>query len=829
MNIKSSAFTRLPQLGAATIRQLQEQGFFTPADLDGVTLKQLTQHSGFEKKHALQILDAISKHNDTAAKKVPPNNREQPSKEQPSKEQPSTIKQPEERENSEKMKDTNATEATATRIDLKSPKYYLNRELTWLNFNRRVLHEAADSRTPLLERVKFLAITDSNLDEFFMKRIGGLKQQELAGVHQLTVDGRTPREQIDQCHSQIREMTKGQQKIYFDLVEALKEKQIYLIRYSDLDDNQLSTLRQQFIDVIFPLLTPLAMDPGHPFPFISNLTLNLLVVLRFPGEQTTRMARIKLPVGKASVKRFYPVTGVDEDQEREIFVPIEDIVSNNLDLLFPGMEIITCELFRVTRNANTEKDEEEADDLLSMIESELQDRHFSPIVRLQVQQEMVAEHRGMLAAELGLDEETDVFECGSFMAKRDLFELTRLNHPELCDPPHSPLEHHQLAYDTRLIFHQLRNDGPILLQHPYESFTSTVEHFLEAASNDPKVLTIKMTLYRTSADSAIIKSLVRAARNGKQVAVLVELKARFDEAANIRWARRLEQAGIHVTYGVVGLKTHSKVVLVLRQDYNGLRHYAHIGTGNYHSGTARLYTDLGMLTNDSDIGKDLTELFNYLTGYSPPPTYRKILAAPSTLKSSLLKKIEREIAVSSPKRPGLIQFKANALEDVDITRALYQASQAGVKVDLLIRDTCRLRPGIAGVSDQVQVISIVGSFLEHARIFYFHNGGDEEYYIGSADLMKRNLEGRVEVVAPVEDPELRQDLRMILNVQLDDRRSGWQMQSDGSYQQRTPESSKEISSQRILMGVADKRLKAAAKHKQKKVRKKLLNKLNKRN
>ncbi|MBT3403970.1 MAG: polyphosphate kinase 1 [Gammaproteobacteria bacterium] len=801
MKSTPSKLSRLPKIGSATIQRLQQHGYFTPEDLQQVTIKQLTQISGFGKKRATQLLEAVANSLHTA-------DSDKPIKKQHTEH---TMQPP--------------PPLPPTGIDLESHELYLNRELTWLNFNSRVLHEAADSRTPLLERLKFLSISDSNLDEFFMKRIGGLKQQEEAGVHQLTVDGRTPREQIDECHIQIREMAQEQLKTYFKLLKQLKQNNIYLSHYDDLNNKQRNILRQQFIDAIFPLLTPLAMDPGHPFPFISNLTLNLLVILRFPGELTSRMARIKLPVGKASVKRFYPVDDID-DPQREIFIPVEDIVSHNLDLLFPGMEILTCELFRVTRNANTEKDEEEADDLLAMIESELQDRHFSPIVRLQVQQEMVTEHRGMLAAELGLDEESDVFGCPSLMAIRDLFELAVLNHPELSDPSHSPLEHHQLAYDSRLIFHHLRNDGPILLQHPYESFSTTVEHFLEAASIDPKVLTIKMTLYRTSAESKIIESLVRAARNGKQVAVLVELKARFDEAANIRWARRLEQAGIHVTYGVVGLKTHSKVILVLRQDYNGLRHYAHIGTGNYHSGTARLYTDLGMLTNDRDIGKDLTELFNYLTGYSPPPTYRKILTAPSTLKSALLKRIEREISVSSEKKPGLIQFKANALEDVDITHALYKASQAGVKIDLIIRDTCRLRPGVPGVSDHIQVISIVGSFLEHARIFYFQNGGNEEYYIGSADLMKRNLEGRVEVVAPVEDLDLRQDLRMILNLQLDDQRSAWDMQADGSYLQRTPTDDTVINSQQTLLGFAHKRLKAAAKHQQKKIRKKLLNKTN---
>ena len=768
--------------------------------------KQIAKLPRVSKKKKDAITDSVCSVLHSAVQQQPNHNKEELEKETVMPEDHST--------------DNIETELDPTNLD--SPYLYLNRELTWLNFNRRVLHEAEDKRTKLLERIKFLAITDSNLDEFFMKRIGGLKQQQNAGLQKLTIDGRTPTEQIEQCHKEIRLITEQQRNTYFNLIELLKENSILLVHYSELNNNQCKELRDKFINSIFPLLTPLAMDPGHPFPFISNLTLNLLVTLKFPGEHTTRMARIKLPVGKASVKRFYQVR-VDKLDEQEIFVPIEEIISNNLDLLFPGMEIINCELFRVTRNANTEKDEEEADDLLAMIESELQDRHFSPIVRLEVAQGMIAEHRGMLAAELGLNEDSDVFECSSFVAMKDLFELAFLNHPELSNPAHSPLDHHRSVQDTRLIFHQLRQDGAMLLQHPYESFNTTVEHFLETASTDPKVLTIKMTLYRTSADSKIIESLVRAARNGKQVAVLVELKAKFDEAANIRWARRLEQAGVHVTYGVIGLKTHSKVILVLRQDYNGLRHYAHIGTGNYHAGTARLYTDLGMLTNDSEIGKDLTELFNYLTGYSPPPTYRKILTAPSALKKAILKKINREIAVSSVEKPGLIQFKANALEDADITKALYKASRAGVKVDLIIRDTCRFRPGLKGISETAQVISIVGAFLEHSRIFYFQNGGDEEYYIGSADLMKRNLESRVEVVTPVEDPELRQDLRVILNVQLNDHRSAWQMQSDGSYIQRTPQTSNTKSSQQTLVDIASQRLKAAVKHKQNKVRNKILN------
>lgn len=415
------------------------------------------------------------------------------------------------------------------------------------------------------------------------------------------------------------------------------------------------------------------------------------------------------------------------------------------------------------------------------------------------------------------------------MAMRDLFEIAGLDISRLHDAPHKPIDHTRLAHDSRNIFHIIRERGAILLQHPYESFNTSVERFLRTASEDPKVLAIKMTLYRTSADGNILKSLQQAALNGKQVAVLIELKARFDEAENIRWARRLEQVGVHVTYGVVGLKTHSKVIFVVRKDFNGLRRYAHIGTGNYHAGTARLYSDLGILTADQEIGQDLTELFNYLTGYSPPPQYRKILAAPYTLKQTLLKKIERETRCHQQGNPGHIQFKMNALEDVDITRALYRASQAGVKVDLIVRDTCRLRPGIPGLSDNVTVTSIVGRFLEHCRIYHFRNCGQEEYYIGSADLMKRNLESRVEVVAPIDNPKLQEELRLILDVQLSSQKHAWVMQPDGSYKERTNSSSKDVpESQETFIALAQKRMAAATKHRQSKLRERLLTHFRKR-
>ncbi|QQS55383.1 MAG: polyphosphate kinase 1 [Candidatus Competibacteraceae bacterium] len=695
-------------------------------------------------------------------------------------------------------------------IDPDAPEWYLNRELTWLAFNQRVLHEAQDARNPLLERVKFLAIVGSNLNEFFMKRIGGLKQQIGARVRELTVDGRSPEQQVSECLVVVRDIVEQQRLLASELHRLLKEQGIILRSHRRLTEEQRKQMREYYLQNIFPLVTPQTMDPAHPFPFISNLSLNLLVTVRYPNDDASGLARIKVPIG-SGIPRFLKVG------DEELYVPLEEVVASNLDLLFPGMVIEACELFRVTRNAITERDEDLADDLLVMIETELRERKFAPIVRLEVQKDMDPVHRGMLAAELGLDEASEVFEVDGMMALRDLFQIVGINRPDLHDAPHHPLDHPKLS-DKRNIFHIIRETGPILLQHPYESFATSVERFLLEASFDPKVLAIKMTLYRTSEDSKIIDYLIDAARNGKQVTVVVELKARFDEAANIRWANRLEEAGIHVTYGVLGLKTHSKVILVVRRDYNGLRRYAHIGTGNYHAGTARLYSDLGLLTCDPPIGEDLTELFNYLTtGYVPKRLYRKLLPAPKVLKPALLAKIEREIEHARAGRPARIQFKMNALEDKDITAALYRASQAGIPVDLIIRDTCRLRPGIAGLSEQVRVVSIVGRFLEHTRIYHFLNGGAEEYFIGSADCMKRNLESRVEVVAPVEPPELQRELRQILDVQLNDRRDAWDMQPDGTYIQRMPgEGDDPRGSQLILIELAERRQKEARRLKKRK-------------
>ncbi len=716
-----------------------------------------------------------------------------------------------------KEKKTAGNKGQGTSFDLSSPQWYLNRELTWLEFNRRVLHEGQDNRTPLLERIMFLAIVGSNLDEFFMKRIGGLKQQVGAGVRKLTVDGRTPGEQIEQCCEVVRDLLTQQEELEEALLRLLSRQKIRIVRYRGLNKEDKKEVDRYFHENIYPLLTPQGMDPAHPFPFISNLSLNLLVVTRYKHDEHTFLNRIKVPTG-VGIPRFIRVG------DQHLYLRFEDLIANNLASVFPGLLIESCELFRVTRNAITENAGDKANDLLSDIESALRDRKFAEIVRLEVESCMIASHRGMLAAELGIDEDKDVFTVEGIIGKSDLFEIAAIDKPELHFPLHQPLDHARLSGDSPNIFHVIREEGALLLQHPYESFNSSVERFLREASEDPKVLAIKMTLYRTSSDSRVIQYLLDAAHNGKQVAVVVELQARFDESANIHWAGYLEQAGVHVTYGVVGLKTHSKVIFVIRRDYDGLRRYAHIGTGNYHAGTARLYSDLGLLTCDPIIGEDLTELFNYLTtGYAPDRNYQKLLPSPRVLKKALLEKIDREIRNQTAKIPGHIQLKTNALEDKDITAALYRASMAGVKVDLIVRDTCRLRPGIRGLSDNVRVVSIVGRFLEHSRIYYFYNGGREEYFIGSADIMKRNLEERVEVITPVEPEDLRTKLREILDVQLSNQRSGWDMQADGTYIQRKASGrAEQAGSQEILIQQAGKRLADAQRMSKKKNKKKIV-------
>ena len=713
------------------------------------------------------------------------------------------IMRRDEQKNFIKSEPDQAEKQITTEFDLNASEWFLNRELTWLEFNRRVLHEGQDSCNPLLERLFFLSVVGSNLDEFFMKRIGGLKQLVGAGVKTLSVDGRTPQEQIDDCHIVVQDILKQNQMLEVALKTLLADAGIVIIGYDQLTKEQKTFADNYFYDNIYPLLTPQGTDPAHPFPFISNLSLNLLVKASYPNTDHAYLNRIKVPVDSEVSPRFIKIG------EEDLYVPIEDVIANNLDLLFPGMVIESCDFFRVTRNAITERDQEQANDLLSMIESALRDRKFAEVVRLEVNSNMSLPLRGMLAAELNINEDKDVFEVEGLISKRHLMQIVQLDRQDLHFPPHQPVDHPELLGEDPNIFHIIRERGSLLLQHPYESFDTSVERFIKEASQDPKVLAIKMTLYRTAEQSRVIQYLIDAAQNGKQVAVVVELKARFDESANIRWARFLEEVGIHVTYGVVGLKTHSKVIFVVRKDFDGLHRYAHIGTGNYHAGTARGYSDLGLFTCDAVIGSDLTDLFNYLTtGYTVARKYKKLLPCPNLLKKRLLEKIAREGKLQADGKGGLIQLKTNALEDEDITRALYKVSQSGVHVDLIVRDSCRLRPGIPGLSENVRVISIVGRFLEHSRIFYFRNGGQEEYFIASADLMKRNLESRVEVCTPVESPRLQALLREMLDIQLKDRHSCWEMQSDGSYVKlQAKPGEDEYSSFEHLIKNAEKRLK----------------------
>lgn len=664
-------------------------------------------------------------------------------------------------------------------FDLDDPELFLNRELTWLAFNRRVLAEAENERTPLLERVRFLSIFDSNLDEFFMKRIGGLKQQLGAGLKTLTVDGRTPEEQIDECRAVIVDAIADRAYIKAELFELLEQAGISIESFDALDDDAKKKVRKKYRSSILPLVTPLAIDEAHPFPFVSNLSINLLVEVHDPSEETPHHIRIKVPTSDRT-PRFMRI---DDDR----FVLLEEVIAGNLDLLFPGADILGVGYFRVTRNAIVERDEELANDLLEMIEAELRDRRFAPVVRLEVTANTPESMRDYLVRELHFSGPQDVYEIPGILGIGDISEIADIDRPALKYLPFEPAVHPRLARCSS-IFDELDEKGPLLLKHPYQSFDESVTRMLREAVNDPSVLAIKTTVYRTSEKSEIIPLLIAAVTAGKQVAVVVELQARFDEAANIRWANRLEEAGIHVSYGVVGYKTHTKALLVLRQKPNGkLRRYVHIGTGNYHSGTARQYCDLGLMISNGTIGADATQLFNLLTsGSLSGRRYKSLLVAPMAMKDALLKKIRREVDHQKAEGNGRIQLKTNALEDEDITRELYKASQAGVSIDLIVRDSCRLRPGIDGLSDNIRVISILGRFLEHSRVYYFHNNGDEEYFIGSADLMSRNLEMRVEVIAPVDDVKLQAELREMLDLQTEDTHGAWEMASDGSYRKRTP-------------------------------------------
>lgn len=706
--------------------------------------------------------------------------------------------------------------ASPAEIDLHAPQYYFNRELSWLEFNRRVLHEAFDERTPLLERLKFLSIFSSNLDEFFMVRVAGLKQQVEVGVDRLTPDGRTPERQLADISKTLRPIVARQHELFDKtLRSALRAEGVTLLDYVDLDDSQRRHCRDFFQSHIFPVLTPLAVDPGHPFPYISNLSFNLAVGVRSPDADKTVFARIKLP---KTLPRFVPLP--DELRDRSSYsdaiwvgVPLEQIVSHNLEALFPGMIVQECYPFRITRSADIAVEEDEADDLLLAIEKGLRKRRIGgSVVRMEMDATVPAEIRNLLMGEMALSED-DVFTIDGTLGLGDLGSFMSLPLPHLKDAPWSPVvpPRFQAIVSSAItdetsraetLFATIR-EGDLLLHHPYHSFSDTVEQFIALAASDPKVLAIKMTLYRTSGDSPIVKALIGAADTGKQVAVLVELKARFDEENNIIWARKLEKSGVHVVYGLVGLKTHTKVALVVRQEGDRIRRYCHIGTGNYNPKTAKLYTDLGILSCHEDLGSDLTDLGNYLTGYSRQTTYRKLLVAPVNLRARMLELIARERDRCRQGSTGRIVAKVNSLVDPEIIAALYEASQAGVEIDAIVRGICCLRPGVPGVSENIRVVSIVGRFLEHSRIFYFHNGGEEEMFIGSADWMQRNLDRRVEAVTPIEDPALFKEIQEILGMMLADNRQAWELNADGQYVQRRPqEGEKEQSTHRALMAMA---------------------------
>ena len=676
---------------------------------------------------------------------------------------------------------------------------YINRELSWLAFNARVLHEAFDARNRLLERVKFLSIFSTNLDEFYMVRVAGLRRQIAAGVQHIPADGLTPSQQLDAVTERVADLMEQQRKCLYEvLLPELAEHGIKIVGMSELDQTELHRIDQFFESQVFPVLTPLAVDPGHPFPYISNLSLSIAVQIKDPATGIVRLARVKVP---KSLPRWVPFG------KENHFVPLEQVIGAHLDALFPGMEIGGFSTFRVTRYSDLDlAGADEDDDLLTMIEEQVFQRRFAEVVRVEVDRGIPRELRDLILAEVLEDQppemptltESDLVETGPLLDLGDLMWLATLNIPELRDPPFIPATPPELRDPSRSIFDAIR-ETDILVHHPFDSFSASVEHFLTAAARDPNVLAIKMTLYRTSGDTEIVRALTEAAQSGKEVAVLIELQARFDEVNNIAWARTLEGFGVHVAYGLPGLKTHTKTALVVRKEPDGIRRYAHIGSGNYNSQTARVYTDLGLLTSDPSIGADLTDLFNSLTGFSRQNSFRNLLVAPRNMRHRFTAMVDREADLARAGKPGRIIAKMNSLVDAEIIQHLYEASQAGVNIDLIIRGICCLRPGMPGISDRIRVISIVGRFLEHSRIFYFGNDGNEEMYFGSADWMPRNFDRRVEVVAPIENRLLHHRVCSLLETCLADNRQAWDLHPNGAYVQRKPGADPVVSTHERLL------------------------------
>jgi polyphosphate kinase len=668
-----------------------------------------------------------------------------------------------------------ATGTIEPRTELPSDRF-LNRELSWLDFNTRVLELAEDDGLPLLERVKFLSIFATNLDEFYMVRIAGLKRRHSTGLTVRSPDGLTIREQLHLVTSRTQELVHRHADVFTKDVEPrLADHGIRIVHWADLAESDVMKLREYFRDQVFPVLTPLAVDPAHPFPYISGLSLNLAVSVREPDTGTTHFARVKVP---NNVPRFVPVGPVNS---RATFLPLEDLIAAHLPTLFPGMDVVSHHLFRVTRNADLEVEEDRDEDLLQALERELARRRFGPAVRLEVTDTMDPQILAVLLSEIEVSPE-DVVSVPGLLDLASLMALYDLDRPELKDEPFVPATHPRLSEGEtpKSVFATLR-EGDVLVHHPYDSFATSVQRFIEQAAADPYVLAIKQTLYRTSGDSPIVNALIDAAEAGKQVVVLVEIKARFDEEANITWARSLERAGCHVVYGLVGLKTHCKTALVVRRENGVLRRYCHIGTGNYNPKTARIYEDLGILTADPRVGADLTDLFNTLTGYSRQTAYRQLMVAPHSMRSGLIEKIRREARNATDGKPCGVRFKMNALVDEEIIDALYEASAAGVPIELSIRGICALRPGVPGLSENVRVRSIVGRFLEHSRVMSFVNDGETEWWIGSADLMHRNLDRRVEVLLRVCDDVARGELQAMFDAAMAPGIRCWELGSDGEW------------------------------------------------
>ena len=687
------------------------------------------------------------------------------------------------------------TDVAARRPSLSDPSLYINRELSWLAFNDRVLAQAREERHPLLERVRFVAISETNLDEFFMIRVAGLQQQVASELPNPVPDGMTPEEQLSRIHDHTQSFFAEQRRILGDdLFPALEEEGIRVVPHKKLKVAEKRNLRERFAREVLPILTPLAIDPAHPFPHISNLSLNLLVVIEDEGRNV--MARVKVP---NTIDRFIrlPEESPDGQGRPEVrLVKIEEIIAANLDELFPGKEVVASYVFQVTRNADFVIEEDEASDLLQAIEDEIEGRWFGQSVRLVVTETMPEELREWLTRNLKIVPGA-VYAVPEPIGLADIEELTHLDRPDLLYPPLTPRVPPEIR-NARSITSAVRQ-GDILLYHPFDSFAPIIE-FVRAAANDPEVLAIKQTLYRVGSNSPIIEALSEARDEQTQVAVLVELKARFDEEPNITWARQLEARGVHVAYGIVGLKTHAKICLVVRREGSSLRRYVHMGTGNYNPSTARIYTDFSYFTDDPTIAEDVSDLFNYLTGYSEQEEYHELLVAPLNLREGILRLIEEQTEKAQKGEPASITCKMNSLTDPRIIESLYEASQAGVKIDLVIRGICCLKPGLEGVSENIRVVSLVGRFLEHARAFAFGEGEGERIYLGSADLMQRNLDRRVEQLFPLREQRHRDKVRRLLELQLADSTNAWELRSDGSFERLRPKDDEEpLDSQALLV------------------------------